>query len=158
VDEAGKLVIELDGRPARDVFAEGIGISPERLTEDHFLTYSLGIMAEGQPFIRAGAKILRDGSLQFFCTVREGQRLSLMRIGDQVRQTRIALEREREKLGAIGAVIDFDCAHRDINIRAAKQTEEYMRLFSGMQLTGFATFGELFIANVNQTAVMALFA
>ncbi|MDR0362874.1 MAG: FIST C-terminal domain-containing protein [Planctomycetota bacterium] len=157
VDEANKLVIELDGRSARSEFARGIGIDEEQLTEDYFLAFSLGIMAEGEPFIRAGAKILPDGAIKFFCTVREGQRLALMRVGDQVAQTRKALEKAASAIGGIGAILDFDCAHRDMYLQAEGKAAEYTALFHGAQMAGFATFGELFMANVNQTAVMALF-
>ncbi len=157
VDMEHKIVHEFNGRPAAEVFAEGIGIPLSELKEEHFLDYSLGLMAEGDPFIRAGRKILDSGGLQFFCTIREGQRLFLMRTGDIVSKTAKALEAKRAELGHIEAIVDFDCAHRDLSLQAQQAIGQYATLFSDVKTIGFATFGEAYIANVNQTAVMALF-
>ncbi len=157
VDEATRTILELDGRPAAAAYAEGLGIPPSSVTGDLFLLYPLGLMAAGEPFIRAGRLIRPDGGLQLFCSVKEGQRLELMRTGDIVASTARALEEKRRQLGRIAAILDFDCAHRVMTLEAAHQTEAYGALFSGIETAGFATFGEAYIANVNQTSVMALF-
>lgn len=158
VSDADKTVLEFDGMPARDAFARGIGLEPKQLTEAHFLEYSLGVMAEGDPFIRAGAAILDNGGIRFFCAVPEGMRLFPLKEGDIVNRTRAALEAKRRELGGISAILDFDCAHRDMALTQRGDAGDYAKLFTGIESTGFATFGELFIANVNHTAAMAIFA
>ncbi len=157
VDESTRTILELDGRPASEVYAHGIGIPPEKVTNDMFLDYPLGLFAAGEPFIRAGRQILPNGGLQLFCSVKEGQRLELMRTGDIVLSTADALEKKRRQLGRIAAILDFDCAHRVVTLQSEKRFDAYGKLFADAETAGFATFGEAYIANVNQTSVMALF-
>ncbi len=158
VDAPSRTILEFDNRPAAEVYAQGIGIRLDQLNDSHFLDYPLGLMAQGDPFIRAGRQVLDNGGLQLFCSVREGQRLYLMKTANIVEKTTAALEAKRQALGTIAAILDFDCAHRDLSLRAQESIDQYATLFQGTTAAGFATFGELYIANVNQTSVMALFA
>jgi Uncharacterized conserved protein len=157
VDVAAQTVFELDHRPAAEVYAEAIGVGLDDIRDGHFLEYAFGIMAEGEPFLRAVRRLLKNGGLQLFCSVLEGQRMCLTRTGDVVETTAKTLETHRAKLGSIEAVLDFDCAHRDLSLQSAITRNQYAQLFDGIKATGFSTFGELYIATVNQTAVMALF-
>ena len=158
VDEASRTILELDGVPAAEAYARGIGIPKDKLTDEHFLLYPLGLMASGEPFIRAGRRILDNGGLQLFCSVKEGQRLVLMKTGDIVASTARALEAKREQLGKIGGILDFDCAHRAMTLETDPvAVDNYGKLFKDTEAAGFATFGEAYIANVNQTSVMVLF-
>lgn len=158
VDKARKRVLEFNGVSAREAVARGIGVAPEELGDGHFHKYSFGIMAEGEPFVRTGIGILEDDGLALFNTIHEGQRLVLMKMGGIIEDTRIALEAKRRELGGVSAILDFDCAHRDMAMRERGVVPDYARLFAGVETAGFATFGELYIANINQTSVMALFA
>lgn len=156
-DPADRVILELDGEPAVEVYARSIGLEVEDLADDLFLIYPLGLMAQGEPFIRAGRRILDNGGLQLFCSVMEGQRLSLMRTEDIVLSTKKALAEKRHELGGIRALVDFDCAHRALTLQSDRLEESYAGLFTGMESAGFFTFGEAYIANVNQTSVMVLF-
>lgn len=156
-DPADRVILELDGEPAANVYARSIGLDVEDLADDLFLIYPLGLMAEGEPFIRAGRRILDNGGLQLFCSVMEGQRLSLMRTEDIVLATGNALAEKRRELGEIRALVDFDCAHRALTLQSDRMEDNYAKLFDGIESAGFFTFGEAYIANINQTSVMVLF-
>jgi hypothetical protein len=82
-----------------------------------------------------------------------------MRNGDIVAKTAARLAEQRQRLGGkIAAILDFDCAHRFMALEADQRLDDYGPLFRDSETAGFATFGEAYIANVNQTSVMALFA
>lgn len=157
VDQKESVIFELDGAPAAEKFARAIGVAVADLNDDHFVEYSFGVMAEGDPYIRAVHSVLSDGGLRLFCSVPENQRLFLMRMGDIVSKTAKALAEKRRGLGGVSALIDFDCAHRDLTLDASDERAVYGKLFADMESVGFATFGETYIVNVNQTSVMALF-
>lgn len=158
VSEADMTVFELDGKRAQDVFARGIGVAPGDLRPEHFLDYSLGVMAEGEPFLRVCAGAVDNGGLRFFYTIPEGQQLCLMKAGDIVRTTREALAAKRREFGDVAAILEFDCAYRDLGLVKRGEVDAYAKLFDGVETLGFASFGELFITGVAQTAVMVLFA
>lgn len=158
VTEADRIVHEFNGRPALEVFTESIGKRPEEFRLEDFMEYMVGVMVDGEPFVRGGSRVYPDGSVQFFTTIKEGQRLTVMRAGDIVGRSRERLEALRRELGGISALLDFDCVHRDMIMHSKKQIDDYLALFEGVEAAGFATFGEVFITDVNQTSVMALFA
>lgn len=154
----GLTVREFNGRPAAEAFAEGIGVDVSELNEDLFTSYSFGLMANEEPFVRSGRCFNQDGGISFFCRIGEGQHVRLMKTGDVVAATADALEEVRKKLGTISAVIDFDCAHRALMLEASKSTGQYADLFKGIEAVALATFCEVYIANINQSSVMAIFA
>lgn len=157
VEQKESVVFELDGAPAAEKFAKAIGVAVADLNDSHFMKYSFGVMAEGEPFIRSVHSVLPDGGLRLFCSVPENQKLFLTRMGGIVSKTASALEEKRRSLGSISALIDFDCAHRDLTLEANDERAAYGKLFDGTESIGFATFGEIYIVNVTQTSVMALF-
>ncbi|MDR1533886.1 MAG: FIST C-terminal domain-containing protein [Planctomycetota bacterium] len=157
-NQKDRVILELDNRPAADVYAENLGVARGDIRDETFLMHPFGLMAAEEPFIRAIHRILPDGGIQLFCSVRSDQRLFLMRTGDIVAKTSAILAEKRRILGGgVRAILDFDCAHRFMTLQLEKRIPEYAALFQGIETAGFASFGECYIANVNQTSVMALF-
>ena len=157
-DENANIVHTLDKRPALDVYAEALGLTRADLTSDTFLHNPMGIMAAGQPFIRTISHGLDDGGMSLYFAAKEGMRLEMMKPGDIVETTRQELEKAREELGSIRAIVDFDCVHRDVLLCQTGREAGYAELFAGIEAAGFSTFGEAYIGQINQTGVMAVFA
>ena len=157
-DEDAKVIHTLDHRPALDVYAEALGLKRSELTPDVFLHNPFGIMAAGQPFVRTVSHGLDDGGMCLFFAAKAGMRLGLMKPADIVETTIDDLEAVRREFGSIRALLNFDCAHRALILSQAGKDARYSSLFAGIETSGFSTFGEAYIGQVNQTAVMAIFA
>ncbi|MDR1535351.1 MAG: FIST C-terminal domain-containing protein [Planctomycetota bacterium] len=157
-DPERRVILELDRRPALEVYAEHLGLPAAEVDDRQFLVHPFGIMADNEPFLRSIQRILPDRSLQLFCSVQAGQRLFLMRTLDIAARTAETMAEKRRQLGGeIKALLDFDCVHRSLILEKENRLSEYSGLFAGIEAAGFVSFGECYIAHINQTAVMALF-
>ena len=157
-DRERRVLLTLDDRPALEVYAEALGLRVDELSDEVFRRFPVGIMFGKQPFVRTIDHATEDGGIRFFFPFTEGMRLELMNQLDIVETTSQALAKAREELGSIRAVIDFDCVNRILILGEAGRQDEYIRLFAGTEMAGFATFGEAYIGLVNQTGVMAVLA
>ena len=157
-DEKKKILKTLDGRPAMDVYAEALGMKPADIDAAVFRNNPFGVMAVGEPFIRAISVATGDGGLRLFCSLKEGVPVTLLKTTDIIEETARALEEKRRQLGgSIKAAVVFDCVLRNIEIHEENKFESYAGLFNGIQSIAFSTFGEAYIGLVTQTAVMILF-
>ena len=155
VDEARRMVIQFDGKPALQAYAEAIGARP-RGVPDHFMDRPLGLMINGEPFVRSPQRI--DGnSMVFYCQIKEGMHLEVLKGTDIVADTRAALAARKSALGHISGLIDFHCILRTLELRSEKRCDEYGSIFSGIPAIGFRTYGEEYLGHMNQTSTMLLF-
>ncbi len=154
VDMANRRVIQFNGRPALDAYAEAIGVAPEQVPE-RFLQHPLGLMVDGEPFVRSPRGV-QDRSLLFYCHIREGMELSVLDSKDIVTDTRHAVEAKKAERQVAG-LIDFHCILRTLQLRAENQCQQYGSIFSGIPTVGFSTYGEEYLAHMNQTSTMLLF-
>jgi len=158
VTKAGKEVrevLEFNGRPAATAYAEAVGASIEEAPK-HFIRNPVGLVIEGEPYVRAIQQFKGDGMV-FFCGVLEGMELSLLESTDIIGDTRKAISRAREAMGGMSALINFNCALRTAELRQKNLTKEYGELFADYPTIGFSTYGEQYIGNLNQTATMLVF-
>ncbi|MFY9398740.1 MAG: FIST N-terminal domain-containing protein, partial [Desulfomonilia bacterium] len=83
VDTSSRKVLEFNGKPAVETYAEALGVRPEEL-EERFMTNPLGLMVEGEPFVRSPQKT--DGtSIVFYCNILEGMELNVLESTDIVK-------------------------------------------------------------------------
>ncbi|MBI5544365.1 MAG: FIST C-terminal domain-containing protein [Deltaproteobacteria bacterium] len=154
-----RIILEFDGRPAAQVYAEAVGVSPEKLDFSVFLTNPLGLMIQGKPWLRSVIRQVESGGLFFACGVLEGMRLSIMRGDDLVADTREALAAARKDLGgSIGGGLFFNCAYRMLEMDLKKIEGPYHAMLSGFPLAGFHTHGESWLGHINQTLTGLVFA
>lgn len=152
VDEATRTVHEFDGRPAVEAYADALG-APRDALADEFTSHPLGLMVDGEPYVRSPRQIAGD-AIRFFCAVKEGMALSILTSTDIVRDTERALA-ERLNGGAAG-LINFNCILRTLELRKKGLDQAYGRLFERVPTVGFSTYGEAYLGHVNQTATMLL--
>lgn len=151
-NEAIRQVLEFDNKPAAAAYAEALGVPLEEAGA-HFLSNPLGLVFEGEPFVRSPQRI--DGaSMTFYCSVKEGMELSLLQSSDIIADTRREMESAIAEFGKPSAIINFNCILRTLELRQHGLTEQYGRLFENVQTIGFSTYGEQFIGHLNQTATM----
>lgn len=153
-NEVEREVLEFNHQPAVVAYAEALGV-PVDEAATHFLTNPVGLLLEEEPYVRSPQRI-KDGSMIFYCAVKEGMELSLLQSGDIIADTCRALDDAKSEFGDPSAIVNFNCILRTLELREKGLTEQYGNVFSGVPTVGFSTYGEQFIGHLNQTATMFL--
>ncbi len=154
-DSARREVVELNNEPAASAYAQALGVSIDEL-RDYFPTNPLGLVIDGDPYVRSPQRIQGD-SVIFYCGSVEGMTLSLLETGDIIEDTRRDVTEAENRLGGISGLIVFNCAHRALELANKRQSEAYGELFADIPTVGFNSYGEQFIGHMNQTATMIAF-
>jgi hypothetical protein len=155
VDEEHRTVLEFDGRPAVAAYAQTLGV-PSGEVSDHFMTNPVGLMIDGEPFVRSPQHTEGD-SIVFYCNIKEGMELDLLEATDIVSDTKAALDAKLKELPDISGIVNFHCILRTLELDAKGQSDAYGKLFEGIPTVGFSTYGEEYIGHMNQTSTMLLF-
>jgi hypothetical protein len=156
VDEATRTVRKFDGRPAAEAYAEAVGVPVERLP-DRFRDNPLGLVMEGgDPFVRSPQQV-QGTDVVFYCQVKEGMPLHVLKSRDIVEETRRDLQAKLEEIGGARAAINFHCILRSLELYDKKQEQDYGKVFSDLPTVGFSTYGESYIGHINQTSTIVLF-
>jgi hypothetical protein len=151
VDIPRRLIVELDGKPAARYYAEAIGVDISALGFEHFLAHPLGLMINGEPWLRSGVRVEGE-ALLFACSVVEGAKLHFMRAGDIVSDAEKKLAQVRESLGgSVGGAIFFNCAYRLIEANITGCADAYHQRLSTIPHAGCHSNGETYIGHINQT-------
>lgn len=146
----GRRILELDGEPAAAAYARAIGVEPEQLEFAQFLAHPLGLMIDGEAWLRSGVR--REGDALFFaCEVAPGTKLAYMQAGDLVEDTRATLTELGRELGPLAGAIVFNCAYRMIEAQIRGLDEAYHGVLSTMVHAGCQSNGESYLGHINQT-------
>lgn len=156
VNEEQRIVEEFDGRPAVQAYAEAIGCAVSKVGQ-YFMRHPLGLMVEGEPYVRSPQQT-QGSVLQFFCNVKQGMELSVLEATDIISDTKRVLAAKQQELGAIKAIVNFNCILRTLQLEKEGLCGVYGNLFSEIPTIGFSTYGESYIGHINQTATMLVFA
>ncbi len=152
VDEANREVISFDNKPAVVAYAEALGTTVED-APNHFMSHPLGLLAGDEIFVRSPQQI-KGGRMVFYCNILQGTELALLNSTDIISDTDKAI---KAKLGNNTAgMINFHCILRTLELENNKLTDNYGRLFSDVPTVGFSTYGEEYLAHINQTSTMLL--
>ena len=151
VDEKKRMIIEFNGKPAAETYAEALGIPFDKLS-DNLSNYPFGLVFDEQNFFVRSPQRIEGTSIICYCSVKEGLELSILQTGDIVDDTRADLQ----KFGKIEAVVDFNCIQRFLVLSYHHQLKEYSEIFGNVPAIGFATYGESYIGHMNQTSTMLL--
>lgn len=156
VDEANRHVIEFDGKPAAERYAEVFDVSLDNLS-DLFFTNPLGLVSGEEIFIRSPYGVIDNSKIAFYCNILEGMEVTCLQTQNIVEDTKRDLNKKLNEIGPISGLIDFQCILRTLELRNKKQTDSYGKLFSNIPTIGFSTYGEEFIGHINQTSTMLIF-
>lgn len=147
-----RQVLEFDGKPAVVAYAEAVGVPVEK-ADGCFMKHPVGLMVEGQPYVRSPQQIQGD-SIVFYCNMLEGMDLTLLESTDIVKDTAMAVAAKKNDLGKINGLINFHCILRTLELEQKNQTDSYGRIFSDIPTIGFSTYGEEYCGHINQTSTM----
>ncbi len=155
-DEARRVVFEFNGKPAATAYAEAVNCAVEDVTR-HFTDNPVGLVIDGDPFVRTPQQIKDNGAMAFYCSVKEGMELSLLEATDIIEDTRSALLQAQKESGRIIGIMNFNCIMRKLELEQNNLTQQYGDIFSLVPTVGFSTYGEQYIGHLNQTATMLVF-
>jgi len=155
-DTANREVIEFNHKPAAVAYAEAVDIPVEKAAT-RFMRNPVGLMVDGEPFVRSPQQILTENRMKFYCNVLEGMDLTVLESEDIVIDTREAVAKKQAELGGISGIINFHCILRTLELEAKNQTLAYGRIFSDIPTIGFSTYGEEYLGHINQTSTMLVF-
>ncbi len=148
VDQLKREVLEFDGKPAAEAYADALGVSVSELP-GKFMRHPLGLVAEGEPFVRSPQAV--DGTkVRFYCQILEGMEMQVLESTDIVVDTRKAIS----NLGAASALLNFHCILRTLELKDKGQCPAYAGLFNSVPTVGFSTYGEAYIGHINQTSTI----
>jgi hypothetical protein len=147
----GRHILELDGEPAAAAYARAIGVEPEALDFPHFLANPLGLVIDGQAWLRSGVR--REGDALFFaCEVVPGTVLHYMRANDIVEDARTKLAALASELGgSLQGGIFFNCAYRMLEARLSGVEDAYHGVLGSVVHVGCQSNGESYLGHINQT-------
>jgi hypothetical protein len=152
VDEANRMVIKFNDQPAAKAYAAAIGYPIEKVS-DGFMRYPVGVMIDGEPFVRSPQRLELD-KMVFYCNIKQGTELSILESRDIVKDTTAALQEMTKALGKVSGIINFNCILRTLELDAKGESDAYGQIFAKVPMVGFSTYGEEYIGHINQTATM----
>src|SRR5262249_3473042 len=69
----GRWLVELDGRPAAEVYAEYVGVKPEELSFENLFLRPVGLVVQGEPWLRqVNPPIQKNGAIRLGCAITPG--------------------------------------------------------------------------------------
>jgi hypothetical protein len=143
-DPARRLVREIDGRPALEVYTEACGFRrPVRESRD-FAPFPLMIRIGGHYYPRGMQRIYPDGALEFACALEPGLVVALGKPGDMIASMDELLRGMRAQIGMPELIIGVDCAARTAYMEREGLTAGLEALLKPHGVTGFASLGEQF--------------
>lgn len=158
IDESKRVVTKFDGRPAAQAYAEAVGVDVESLDSSVFMRFPLGQMISGEPWVRSPQGLADEGGIRFLAQMPLGMDVSLMRTDDLVAGTREALRSAVRGLrGFTSGGVMFNCILRRLEMDALGVGQDFVDAFGGLPVAGFHTYGETWMAHVNQTLTGVVF-
>jgi len=151
-DREQRRVIELNGLPAAQVYAELVGSAPAQLNAGIFARHPLAVRIGGQHYVRSIQRVNSDSSLSFYCAVENGIVLTAMQPTLLLDNLSVMLAGVGARLGAPSMIIGCDCFLRRMELEALQQLDQASQLLRQAGVVGFNTYGEQHHGmHVNQT-------
>jgi hypothetical protein len=151
-DPDKRVVYEINGEPAAQVYAELIGVPVEKLDVPTFSMNPLVLEMGGEQYVRAIASANPDQSLTLFCVIENGVVLSIGRAVDPAATARAAFQRVRDEIGDPALVIGCDCISRRLQFESSGLLDTMGGIMKDNQVFGFSTYGEQYDGlHMNQT-------
>ena len=147
VDRESRAVLEFDGKPAAQAYADAVGVASVSDAASVFMSNPLGLMSGDEPFVRSPQRIDGD-KVHFYCSVHEGVELTLLKGQDIIADTAKVLSETPYR-----SLVVFNCILRTLDLKSQGKTAAFGELFTKPTI-GFSTYGEAFIGHINQTATI----
>ena len=147
-----RIVLEVDGYPAAQWYADTLGLEKDELTAEIFSHNPITVQAGGKIYVRSIQSIEKNGGLRFYCAIDEGMVLHIGERGDLLENLKNKITQVSEQIGGVDLLIGCDCMLRNLEAKDNNLMPELSELFKKHNSIGFATFGEQHNGiHINQT-------
>jgi len=153
-----KILYELDGRPAAEVYCEVMGLNYNQMVgkigggiTPNIRTHPLGINIDGQLYLRDIFRINEDNTLTMVCNIPESLMVHFYKVSDIIKDTGNYCNYLHQKYHNVGLMLSFACLNRYEDIKSTKDIEKYLNIFNGIPIAGFGAYGEYYTVPVNHT-------
>jgi len=138
---SGRVIEELDGRPAAPRLRQLLASIGERLDEPR-PSHAFARYLDGVPYVRSLYGVAGD-HLVLVCSVETGQVLRVMQPGDLIGTTRRDLATAATRVGGtVAALLGFSCVRRHSEALARGTAHELAAAYAGYPAVGFQTLSE----------------
>jgi hypothetical protein len=143
-DPARRIVSQLDGYPAAARYYQLVGELGGRGPTDVIpFAYPFATYVDGRPYVRSIREVHGD-ELWLAAAVDEGAVLRIMQATDLVGCTERALDEVVDQVGELELLLTFSCVARALEADATGVRDALDRVYAGVPMTGFHSFGEQF--------------
>lgn len=158
VDVAKKVLVELDGRPAAEVYSREIGIPKEKIV-DNVLINPMGRVVGEQVFIASMMSLEANGSIQNYKRINKNDCMYFLELGDYEKSENKTRNRIQSEMKNISLVLSIDCIYRYLLYGQKDYFGTYAKGMAALgKHAGIVGGGEQFNnQHVNQTMVCAVF-
>jgi len=157
-DVPNRIVWELDGRPAAEVYAAAVQRTVDTLDASVFMAHPFGLMIDGEPWIRSPQQVIEGRGVKFYCQILPGMDVDLMRATDLIGETRAVMRNAVANLDdAVSGAVIFNCILRRLEIDDKRWNDDFVAAIGGIRVAGFHTYGESWLGHINQTLTAVVF-
>lgn len=158
VDVPRKALIELDGKPAADVYSRELGIARDKIV-DNVLLNPMGRAVGEQVFISAMMALESNGTLINYKRINKNDCIYFLSLGDYKEIERQTREEIRQDMRKVSLILSVDCAHRYLLYNKDNYLTTYLKDMAALgPHMGIVGGGEQYNnQHVNQTMVCAVF-
>lgn len=154
-----KAVLELDNRPAAEVYSEETGV-PQKGIIDNVQNAPLGRRIGEDDIYIASMKELRDGGFTMYKRVNLNDRMYILKLLDYRQINQETFERVRSEISRPSLILSVNCIYRYLLFAQNGYMRELLHGIDGLtqNSVGYVAGGEQFgRQHMNQTMVMAVF-
>ncbi len=141
-DPERRLLLELQGEPAAEYYAELVGVPVKELNPNVFSRYPLLVRIGDEQYVRAVQKMHSDNSLELFCALETGLVLAIGEPENPLPELERALTAATASVGEPAIVLGFDCVLRRLHFELERIDREVGELLRHHRVLGFNSYGE----------------
>ncbi|WP_410013516.1 FIST N-terminal domain-containing protein [Sodalis sp. C49] len=141
-DPEKRLILEINGEPAAQAYADALGLTVRDLTPTVFSRNPLVLSFGDEPYIRSILRWNEDLSLTCYCAIEEGLIVAVGKAKDPVQTFKQAFAKVRETIPEPAAIIGFDCILRRIQFEQEGLEQQIGSIMEQNHVVGFSTYGE----------------
>lgn len=153
-----RLVMELNGMPAAEVYARALRI-PVGLLEDYFMKYPLGRVFNNDIWISSPKEVIDGKHIAFYTLIMTNSTVKLLKPISSLDTAKKTVDIIKERLPGVKSVIMFNCVLRHLQFKNENSSKAIANEFSKIgNVCGFSTYGEQFGKyHINQTLALMAF-
>jgi len=147
-----RVVYEINGLPAVEVYAGAIGVGVDELDQPVFAAHPVMLRLAGEYYIRSILRANEDLSLSFYCAIDEGLVFTLASPGRILEHLQSSLATICCAFSRVELVLGCDCILRRIELKTQSALAGASDVLADYPFLGFSTYGEQFNSvHINHT-------